>query len=387
MDRRVVLAAVALLLVAPVLPATGGLATAPVSVLDGTPRVLLAGDSPSAGMGAAEPSVGAAVAADTAALDSEFTAFVATERLAATNGSTRMAIARAELDAVADRIDGLRAAERRAYRGHANGTLTERELLVWLARVHAAAGPLDAPLDSVRSTLSDREAAAAAQRLATLRAERRVLLGPVREQSLAALRGQTAPARTFVQSSETGVVLATLAGETYYREAFRADRRNDDPSSTFEGTLDIINHTLNFYPWVTTSHSGIRVPRQFDGGGIRPVVVPHSQGDLTVYLDGNTREVFREIHQLDAGQMPTRDAVRTTSGSTTVAVNRTYAGGPALVSVTVDGMPGADIPVLVNGARVGDTGVDGQLRTLLPAGEVTVSAAGPENATVRIPEG
>lgn len=364
------------------LVATAGVAVgaAPVSVLDGTPRVLEAGTGTTTGVGTATPSVGDAVAADTAALDSRFDTLVTAERLAAA-GTERPQVVRTELEATGDRLDDLQAAQQRAYRGHANGTLSERETLARLARVQAAAGPLGVAIDDVQRSIGDDPPVGVSGRLATLAAERRALRGPVRGSVLDALRGESPPARVFVRSADTGVVAATLEGDSYYREAFRADHIDADPRSSFGGTLDIIGHTLELYPWVASSNSGVRVPQQFADGGVRPVIVSHTQGELTAFLDGSTREVFREVHRLDAGQMPTREPVRGTDGTTTVAVNHTYAGGPMVVTVTVDGTPAGSVPVSVDGERVGETDPDGRLRALAPAEAFAVSAGG-ANVTV-----
>ncbi|MFB6218451.1 MAG: hypothetical protein ABEH77_04600 [Halobacteriaceae archaeon] len=385
MGRVTPLAVVALLVGALVVPVAGaGLAVDPQPVLEGAPRVLPAGPSPASGVETADPGVGPALAADTASLDSQFVTLVAAERLeSADDSAERRQVARDAIERVADRLDRLRAAERRAYRGHANGSLSEEDVLIRLARVQAATGPLNATFARVR----DRGdlPATLARRLATVSAEHRTLLGPVRARVLGALRGNRGEVRVFVQSSGTGVVLATVDGGTYRREAFRADNRDIDVSSEFDGLLELISHLNSLYPWIADNTRGFDARNaDIDTSGVHSITRSHGLGQTRVAIDGSTREVFREIHRLDTERMPTREPVNATNASVRVTVARTYAGGPMRVRVVEDGSPAGATRVFVNGTPVGKTGSDGVLWTLTPAGEFTVTAGGATPATVRV---
>jgi hypothetical protein len=367
--------------------AGAGAASQPVSVLEGTPRVLPVGPSPESGFDSPTIEVGSALAADTDAIGSRLASLTTAERLAtADTEAERRTVLKEELDGVERRLDRLLAAQRRAYRGYANGTVDESELLGELAEVQAAAGPLNDSLSAIASGTGD-DAHALRERRATLAAERSALLGPVRVRVLSMLRGTRPAERVAVEGSESGVVLGAIDGEQYVREAFRSDKYDRaNASSSFEGTLSVINAARQRYPWVAGGNNpGVTIPPEFADGGVRVATLTHTQGQLTVYFDANTQSVFREIHRLRIADMPTREPVNATNASTTLSVAPTYPGGPMLIGVSGTEEP-VSASVYVDGTRVGTAGDDTPLRTLTPHGDTTVTATtAAGNVTVTVP--
>lgn len=388
MSRSAALALGALLVAALVVPAAGVGFAQPESVLSGTPRVLPAGPSSVSGFDSTSVSVGPALSAGLATFDGKLRGGVAAERIAAAESEAeRRAVARSVLDGVGDRLDALRARERQAYRGRANGSLSTRAFVVELAHVHAVAAHLNDSLAAVADAVDIEDDTGLVRQRATLAAEQETLTGPVRGRLLAALRGERSPTRVFVETSEAGVVLATVDDEVYIRETFRADYHDANGSTTFDTTVELGAYVREFYPWIADGNSPGSDARRarIQTSGIHFITLLHVQGQVTVAIDGSTRSVFREVHQLEVDRVPTRAPVNATNGSASLSVARTYPGGPMRVSVETGGDSVTGVPVVVDGQRVGRTGTGGQLWTLTPpngfavtavrdAGNVTVSA-------------
>ncbi|MFB6136495.1 MAG: hypothetical protein ABEJ04_07020 [Halobacteriaceae archaeon] len=294
------------------------------------------------------------------------------ERLAAARSpDARRDVLYAALSRASRRVDRLGERERTARGAFANGTVAPDAYVRTLAELDAASSefdPLVARVLAATDNVSETDAVERRARL--LRADFAVLGGPVRSHVDRALQGRAERGRVYVAATRDGVVLSMVANGTYVREIYRADNRDAATGATDVGTAR--DRFTDLYPWAA-NHSAESLTRRVDADTFR-FTSRHSHGTLVSYLDGSTSAVYREVQYLSLAAVPTYPAVRSRRSDLSVAVNRTYPGGPLRVRVLEDGAP-VDATVRVNGTVVDRTGEDGVLWTVSPAHEFVVTVS------------
>ena len=255
-----------------------------------------------------------------------------------------------------------------AMNAHANGELTDRELLDELVRVAAVAAEYDHRLDLLDEVAEETDGFSSPGRLDELQVQLQVYEGPVRERALETVRGDTPGAQIHVESSQQAVVLATVDGDEYVREAFRRDRW-DRGGGTLSSEA-AIDAAIASYPETTA----LREPDAFGAGSVQRITVPHEFGTLRSFVSGGTEQVFVEHQRIGLDRFPDADTVSTTEDGFNVTVDRSYPGGPVTVTVrdAETGDPVSDITVTksVDGGdseTIGATNADGVVRALSPA--------------------
>ncbi|WP_135824929.1 DUF7096 domain-containing protein [Halorussus ruber] len=292
---------------------------------------------------------------------------------------------------IENRIISLKATDRQATQAFSNGTISESEYLRTLGRIDAEAEQvrkvikaMEARAENINSFNLENEAHTLEGKLATIE-------GPVRDRISRVVRGEASPTKVYVSTAETGIVLSTIDGNTYVREIVRQDHR--DPSATPQiSFLEAPDAILANYPWVRANALGSNTG-SYGSTNIFSLAVTHQRGQLVAYIDGGTEKIFKEVHykQLFGGHsVPPGPAVTNTSESVanssenvTLAVNRTYPGGPLRVKLT--NATGAPLQggVSIAGEPVGRTDPNGILWALGPAGQFRVSATH-EDTTVNV---
>lgn len=282
---------------------------------------------------------------------------------------------------IENRIISLKASERQATQAFATGSLPKNEYLRTLGHIDTAAGQIRNAIEAIQTRSTDVPRFNLEPEAQTLRGQLVTLEGPVRDRIGDALRGKLNPTRIYVSTSDAGIAISTIDGNTYVREVLRKNRR--DPSMT--STLSLIkaqNAILNRYPWAAENLKRVNTFR-YGSTHIFYTSVIHSQGKLAAYIDGGTKKAFKEVQhkQLTGGHSiplgPTVSSTKNTefSGNYTLSVNRTYSGGPLRVKLTNGtGAPIQGGEVTVAGDLIGRTGPDGVLWTLSPAEQFRVSA-------------
>jgi hypothetical protein len=270
----------------------------------------------------------------------------------------------------------LRSDQREAIGAFADGRIDARSLLVRLARIDARAAALDerrAQLDALSEATEDFSLESG--RLPAIETELRIYSGPLREHLVEVLRGEEPPTRFYVAATTDGVVLSAIVDDTYVRETYREDLRSAGAATIdLDDALD--NVTAGAYPVVWA------IKTNADGtgsGGSLIVRVPHPRGNLTAFVDGGSRNVFREYQVRPLASFVDNRTATGFGDGLRLTVNRTYAGGPMRVRLeeVATGEP-RDLLVTVrppdgNSIRLGRTGSDGVLWTLTPAGQFTVA--------------
>lgn len=336
-----------------------------------TARLALA-DVTAAGHHEASVDVGAALAVGNGAVDGRYEELAIEERLAAAEtDQERVEILRDALDRIDGRVADLREREQAAYRGYADDTVTDRELLREVARVHVEAVHMRTTLETI-----DRQSRALSaslnRRTQGLIIEVSAFEGPVRERVATAVRGDANSARVHVVTATDGIVLSTIQGDTFVRETYRADQRA--PEQAAGKRIDVEERAAEHYPWAWENRDPVDWRGVIDAGLYR-VTISHPQGRLKSYIDTGTKNPYREIQQIRVDRMPTTPTANVTEDDLQVQINRTYPGGP--VGVTVRNETGAPVSgsVTVDGERLGVTGTDGEQWFVSPRTDYTVNVS------------
>ena len=250
---------------------------------------------------------------------------------------------------------------------HADGELSDRELLDELVRIAAIAEEYDERLDLLDQLAAETDGFSSPGRLDELQVQLQVYEGPVRERALETVRGDTPKAEIHVESSQNALVLATVDGDEYVREAFRHDRW-DRGGGTLSSEA-AIDAAIASYPETTA----LREPDAFGAGSVQRITVPHELGTLRAFVSGGTEQVFTEHQRIDLNRFPDAESVSATEDGFNVTVDRSYPGGPVTVTVLDDddGQPvtGVTVTKSVGGGdseTIGTTDADGTVRTLSP---------------------
>lgn len=312
---------------------------------------------------------------------------------AADEQSTRVRLLKREADRIDARIRILRQRQRDALQQYNAGTLSTRRFLRELATVDAAAGRLRSDIRRIRSELAATGGFSLPNdlrtRLDNLESELVTLEGPVRDRLADSLAGNATAGVTYVMTAEDTIVLATATDQRYVREAYVGGDRVAGGVDRFGQTERprislAYQRAAELYPWAFDNALAPPSANGFGNTSVYRIEVSHSQGDLTTYLDGSTRNAYREIQHKRLVAVPTTTVTNRTGGLA-LRVNRTYATGPMRVGLS---RANTTVPVTgtvrVNGQRVGTTSADGSLWTVTPSGfvNVTVTTATGERATV-----
>lgn len=292
-----------------------------------------------------------------------------------TADAERRAILREESERLSTAVTELRERERQAYVDYYEGDIGERELLIELATVHANAAVLEGSV----STLDDRTGSVSGLSLdaaiESMQADLATMQGPVRERAADMLRGETEPTRIYVETDDSGVVLATVEDGYFYREAYRADYRDPGSAGTeLHNLSDTIDRVTERY----SQRSG-DISWNLDegvGAGTHRATGTHSKGSLTAYIDTGTGEVYREYRTLRLDRVDTATVANRSKGGVELTVDGTVPGGPAKVSVT-DASTAAPLSgeVAVNGRTLGETNDQGEIWVIMPRESMTVTAS------------
>jgi hypothetical protein len=281
-----------------------------------------------------------------------------------------------ELNRIEQRVISLRAEQSRTAERFAAGDISARTALIRFASIDIEARALEARRERL-ATLAEEtpEFGIDPARMNSLSRELDSVTGPVRAHAATVLQGQSAPSRFYVGTASESVVLTTIVGDAYIREAYRGDVRNRTTSRMSpEEAFDIANRS---YPTVWE----LRTDTEILGSGDSYLVrVSYPRGDLSAFIDSGSRTVFKEFQRRPLSNVELGEAATDTRDGLRLNVNRTYPGGPLRVRLTQaeTGDPvDANVTIGRDGGEsrlVGATGDDGELWTVSPGSRFTVTA-------------
>lgn len=319
------------------------------------------------------PALGFASHATSIRLETE----AVTERIRAA-GSTdhRQRLLLGELNRIEQQVITLESRQRSAIEDYNTGQISTRAFLVRLARVSAQSEALDGRRERLVSLAENTsEFSFSSGRLASLERELDTFSGPVRVQVLRTLRGEVEPTRFYVSTGPQSVVLSTVSGGNYVREAYRGTLRKRGSEGL--SPEKAVNATANSYPDIWGRKVDYTV---FGAGNNYLVQVPYEGGRLSAFVDSGSGRVFKEFQFRELNRSLVNETVTDTKNGLRLTVSRDYPGAPLYVNLTEarTGRP-VDTNITVGPAEndstlVGRTGDDGELWTVTPDYRFTVFA-------------
>jgi len=338
--------------------------------------------------------LGVAVAAGSERLHSHHDRLAFDERFAAApNRSARLATFRDGVADLARRTADVREARTAARASFRDGTLTAPAYFRELALLDAATDGLETERSRLEEVVGQvgPGAGPSLTRLQNLEADLETMNGPVAAELQGRYRGNDSGATVISVTGDGGFVAATSDDEQFYRVAQETADWSRDGEDRFVtngsgGLSQALERAADLYPWTFSHQFGSPPPRGvFGTTSLYKIAVVHQSGRLTVYLDGSTEEVYREVQQNRRAAVPQNWSRSATADGLAMTVNGTYASGPLDVSVR-DAVSGAgvDSRVRIDGTYVGTTDGSGHLGTVQPYGTFTVNATTAANESVAV---
>lgn len=319
--------------------------------------------------------LGTAIAVDDTTLESEFQQRVDHRRLL--TADTDDQLVNRFVTRIDAKLDNLRSREQQAAVAYANGDISGREFSRRLVVISHQANQLDGQLEALREEADRRESS-----LRGLQFRIQSFTGTAHDALERGVRGSKT-STVSVTASGNGYVLGLLdrSAETYYRQAFRFDRRNPDGDQTIRTADQAFDRIRTLYPETTTESVFFPSLDSARAAGIYEGRIDYPEGTATLYLDAATASVFYEVRQLELDAMPSEELQNETVGDIQIVVEQTFDNGPTRVK-TYDAVTGEPIGarIAVNGRDVGGTGVTGDRWFIAPPGEyeLTISHDGAE---------
>lgn len=281
------------------------------------------------------------------------------------------------------RIGALERRHEQLLGNYSSGDISTGTLLRELARIEVAAAQQRATVDELRAAgVSDD----VGERLSSLSVEPAVLGQPVTERVAAAMTARQGPVRVYVAAAEDALVAATVVEDRYVRQATLRGERNpfgeDQFAASGEGRAQAASDRA------TSIYSAqASTVRGFAGTSVYEFSADHSLGELVAYLDGATTNPFHEYqYKQPVVEIPAQTSSATTE-SFRLNVQYTNTTGPMAVSLLGTGSDALPpVTISVNDQPVGMIEGGGQLWTIQPVGEFTVTATTEdgESASVRV---
>lgn len=360
----------------------------PTTAEETTNRLALHEDAES-GYAGTGPDLGTALATQDDELRVDYDLFVAEDEFVDRTFEEQQEAVDAGHERIRDRIDDLEDREREAIRRHAEGELSDAELIRTFVRNTNEA----AALEDALNRLDDRADRVPGYSISVdsdqARLERHESATRTRLDAASHNLGGPTSVDVVVDTSEDGYTIGAIDGGTYVRETTRFDNRDATEPDQFETPGAAEEYVLQQYPWAADNLAdGSRGTVGFPAANLYRTSLPTVQGDLTVYLDGGTGDVHREVQELAVEELPTTPADRTwTNDSLELSVNETPANGPLEVTVTDrETDEPVDATIVVDDYEVDETD-DGTLWVVPPASEFELTAATADgNVTATLPD-
>ncbi|WP_158058630.1 DUF7094 domain-containing protein [Halorussus halophilus] len=276
---------------------------------------------------------------------------------------------------IENRVISLQAEEQRVTQAFTNGSISASEYVRELGRIDAEAGEILRTTEELKRQSESVPGFTMPNIKGTIRGKLLLVLGPVRHEVGASLRGVGDATRVYIAASESGIVLTTIDGGQYVREVVRRDQRK--PGASKQLRLDEARALVfEQYTWAKNHQTRGTSTSPYGTTNAYSATIGHPHGQLTAYLDSGTEAVFKEVQykSLMGNQpLPPGPGVTNTSDNVTLVVNRTYPGGPLRLELRNETGSPVDGAVTVAGHRTLVTGQDGVAWTLGPIGKFRVS--------------
>jgi len=291
----------------------------------------------------------------------------------------RAAVIEAYLDTIDDHIEALHDREEDAVAAHADGEMTDRELLNTLIRNYETANQVGlslAELESEAATVPGYSIDVGEERalMNRLDAHRSALRG-----NLAASVNADSDRSVTVETTEAGYRLSMMSNQNYYSEVVRFDHRDIDGEDRIGSASAANDYGEELYPHAIDTSSGISVESIIHTNLYR-TQIDHEQGSLDAYIDGSTERVTRETQQLSTPTLPIDQEDTWTEDDLEVTLERTPGHGPAQVNVTdADTGESVQATISLDGEPIGETDEDGTHWIAQPMGAYDLAVESDEH--------
>lgn len=340
------------------------------------------------------PDLGTALVAQDDALRTDYDLFAVENEFHDFNQSQREQAVNDAHERLEQRVEMLEQREQLAVARHANGEISDQQLVSTLVRNYNDArelsdvlGELDGYANSVSEyNRSEIEIGDTQSALAVFQSD-------IRAQLDATIRDEPGGAGDIViDTTASGYSISTIDGGTYVRETTRFDNRRPDVVD-FVNTLEGAENRFEeqHYPWtVETGYDrGDQIAfSRASSVKLYSTQISTAQGALEAYLDGGSENIYHEVQQLRITELPSTALEETwTNESLELSITETPVNGPIEVTVTDETGEPVDATILVDGYELEDTGADGQRWLVPPAGEFELTAQtddGSVTATVSV---
>ena len=290
--------------------------------------------------------------------------------------------ARITVDMLEQRVETLERRHEEVLASYSRDEISTETLLTELARLEVAAAEYR---ETIARLQEDGDLSGAlTNRVSVVSVEPTILDQPVIEQVATAKTTGEESVRVYVAATDDGLVAATVDRGRYVRQATLRDERNPFGDDQFaegpEGRAQAASERGSSLYSVRAN-----TVRGFEGTHVYEYRADHELGEAFAYLDGATTNPFHE-HQY---KEPVVSIPAQTSSSTGDAfrlnVQYTNATGPMAVSlVGANGDELTPIAISVEGQSVGTIQGSGELWTIQPLGEFTVTATADNGETVSV---
>ncbi|WP_136688747.1 DUF7094 domain-containing protein [Halorhabdus amylolytica] len=302
---------------------------------------------------------------------------------ASPNRTSRIETIQRTLDAIVSESKQLREQRNEAVRAYNRGEYSSEELFRELARISASAGGIRDRVTTIETTVERSEFSMppdVAARLSSVEAEVVSLDGPLTQRLVRTTRAERPAGRLSLRSSEDGIVMGAVDGETYLREATVWTARAETGENVFgsDGTSPLVSvheRAQSVYPWAFENLVSNPSISGFGDSPVYPVSLNHAHGELETYFDGRTTDVFFEVQRLSLSSLPTTTVATERAEFFSIEVNETTSRGLLSVSVfDADSGDPVSATVSVGNETVGTTGSDGRLWMLPVSDSETITA-------------
>lgn len=209
-----------------------------------------------------------------------------------------------------------------------------------------------------------------------LRGRTTILMNRVSDNLRASLLGTAKPTSVYLLFAEDSLVMATAGGGQFIRLAHVSTNFVANGTDQFAPPREVsaLTRFKQLYPWAD-AHA-IRSARVFPFGNttIYRGRIVHPQGELLAFMDGSSRQVFRELQLLRRTSVPVASTLTNNTADLALRVNMTGPTNPMHVEVVQSGTRApVNGTVRIGGTVVGTTGESGSLWAVQPRGQFTVN--------------
>lgn len=266
--------------------------------------------------------------------------------------------------------------KKQLYRDYSAGEIDSGTLFREVVRLGVTADQYRKLTNTVQNRISSSRPVTT--RYKSLRGELALMPSPLASHLEAGLTtgGQTP---VYVQGGNESLILATVEGDTYLRQAVvLSERDRNAPRQFGEGGQseadDAFARAESLYPW-TVSESAQPEIRGFGNSSVYRLRAEHSHGQLQTYIDGGTTNPFFELHEKNPFSVPVTDFTQTTNEGLRLDIQLTNPTGPMRIEVIETGdLDANNITISIGDDQIANLSSGNDFYTIQPMGTFEVTA-------------